>query len=142
MDRVSVSIVVLLVVAWLTQIYLSGLQMRRFHAKSQQLRRMGTHMSIGLGGTMYRRKVYVAVVTGPDDRVVAAEQLGGWTVFARSTPIPEVVGIPIERLGRNSPPTGVSSKTWAALDHAAGFIRGKLAKEGRPGEHPTGEEVS
>ncbi len=129
MDRISVTVVVLLAGAWLLQIYLSSQQMRRFNKKSQQLRRMGTHMAIGLAGTTYRKKIYTTLVTDADDRVVAAEQLGGWTVFAGSKPVPQVVGMSISDIGRGGPPAGVSAKTWASLDHAAGFIRTKLAKD-------------
>ncbi len=129
MDRISVTVVVLLAGAWLLQIYLSSQQMRRYNKKSQELRRMGTHMAIGLAGTTYRKKIYTTLVTDADDRVVAAEQLGGWTVFAGSKPVPEVVGMSISDIGRGEPPGGVSAKTWASLDHAAGFIRKKLAKD-------------
>jgi hypothetical protein len=115
--------------------------MRAFHKKSQQLRRMGTHMSIGLAGTTYRRKVYAALVTDADDRVVAAEELGGWTVFAGSRPVPAVVGLTLEEVGKGEPPAGVSKKTWASLDHAAGFIRNKLAKEAAAAAASGEEEV-
>lgn len=141
MDRVSVTVVLLLAGAWLLQIYLSSQQMRRFHSKSQQLRRMGTHMAIGLAGTTYRKKVYTALVTDADDLVVAAEELGGWTVFAGSKPVPQAVGMSLARVGRGDPPDGVSPKTWASLDHAAGFIRNKLAKESAAITPPGEEEV-
>jgi DNA-binding transcriptional regulator of glucitol operon len=129
MDNISVTIVMLLVAAWLLQIWLSSQQMRAFHKKSQQLRKMGTHMAIGLAGTTYRRKIYSTLVTDADHRVVAAEELGGFTVFAGSKPVPAAVGMSLDEVGRGEPPAGVSAKTWASLDHAAGFIRNKLAKD-------------
>lgn len=135
------AIVLMLAAAWLLQIWLSSQQMRSFHKKSQQLRRMGTHMSIGLAGTTYRRKVYTALVTDAEDRVVAAEELGGWTVFAGSKPVPAVVGLSLAEVGKGEPPAGVSKKTWASLDHAAGFIRNKLAKEAAAAAANGEEEV-
>ena len=129
MDNVSVTIVMLLAGAWLLQIWLSSQQMRAFNRRSQQLRRMGTHMAIGLAGTTYRRKVYTTLVTDADHRVVAAEELGGFTVFASAKSVPQAVGMSLDEVGRGDPPAGVSKKTWASLDHAAGFIRNKLAKD-------------
>ncbi len=141
MDRVSVTVVVLLAGAWLLQIWLSSQQMRQFNRKSQELRRMGTHMAIGLAGTTYRKKVYTVLVTDADDLVVAAEELGGWTVFAGSKPVQQAVGLSLTTVGRGDPPAGISSKTWASLDHAAGFIRNKLAKESAAVTPPGEEEV-
>lgn len=138
-DRPSVAIVGFLVAAWLLQIWMSAQQMRRFHATSQRLRRMGTHMAIGVAGNMYRSKTYVALVTNTGNQVVAAERLNGLTVFASSKPVPEVVGMSLDEVGRDDPPRGVSPKTWAALDYAAGFIRKKLLKGEAAG---VGEEVT
>jgi DNA-binding transcriptional regulator of glucitol operon len=138
-DRPSVAIVGFLVAAWLLQIWMSAQQMRRFHATSQRLRRMGTHMAVGVAGNMYRTKTYVALVIGTGRQVVAAERISGLTVFASSKPVPEVVGISLDEVGRDDPPRGVSPKTWAALDHAAGFIRKKLLDGESAG---VGEEVT
>lgn len=141
MDRISVTVVVLLAGAWLLQIYLSSQQMRRFNKKTQQLRRKGTHMAIGLAGTTYRKKIYSVLVTDATDCVVAAEQLGGWTVFAGSRPVPQVVGMSLTEIGRGEPPAGVHHKTWASLDHAAGFIRKKIAKDATTAVSNGDEEV-
>lgn len=126
----TIAILVALVGAWALQVWLSNGQMRRFHKRSQELRRMGAHMAIGVTGNMYRRKTYVALVIDDDNRTVAAEELSGFTIFAGLQPIDGVEGIHIETIGRGDPPDGISPKTWAALDHAAGFIRKKLAREG------------
>jgi DNA-binding transcriptional regulator of glucitol operon len=129
MDRVSVTVVVALAAAWFGQILLSSHQMRRFHRVSQQWRREGSAMAIGLAGTTYRSKTYAVVVVDDDRRVVRAGRLSGFTVAAGMKPVPEVVGMHLDRIGRGEPPAGVSPKTWAALDHAASFIRRKLEKE-------------
>jgi hypothetical protein len=99
-DGISMAIVFMLAAAWLLQIWLSSQQMRTFHKKSQQLRRIGTHMSI-----------------------------------------PQVVGLSLGEVGKGEPPAGVSKKTWASLDHAAGFIRNKLAKEAAAAAANGEEEV-
>lgn len=121
----TIVLLLLLVFGWLTQILLSTWQMRRFHGRSVELKKLGTNMSIGVAGNIYRRKTYVIVVTDLYDEVVAAERLTGFTVFATLKPVPEVVGLHFDDLGKGDPPAGVDSKTWAAFDHAAGFIRRK-----------------
>ena len=131
MDSGTVTVLVALVVAWAVQIALSSHQMRRYHRRSQQLRRLGTHMATGVAGTMYRRKVYACLVVdaGGDRRqVVAAEQLSGWTVAARLRPVPQLVGLDLDLVGKGDPPAGVTAKQWAAFDHSADFIRSYLAK--------------
>lgn len=129
MSGIEIAIVAILAGAWLLQIWLSSQQMRRFHRRNQELRRMGTHLAIGMSGNMYRRKTYVSLVTDADRRVVAAESLTGFTVFATSKPIPGVVGLSLEEAGKGEPPAEVPAKTWAAIDHAAQFIRDKLEKD-------------
>jgi hypothetical protein len=107
---------------------LSNYQMARFHRRSQKLRRLGTHMATGVSGNMYRRKVYGLLVTDGSRTVVAAEQLSGWTVAAGLKPVPELVGLDLDVVGKGDPPAGVRAKQWAAFDHAADFIRDELAR--------------
>lgn len=131
------AIAAILAGAWLVQIVLSNVQMRRFHATTQRLRKRGTRMAIGLAGSTYRRKVYTAVVTDEAGTVTAGGRLGGFTVAASMRELPEVVGLHIDRIGRGEPPDGFDAKTWASLDHAAEFIRKQIAKEhadGRGGD--------
>ncbi len=129
MDRLSVTVVLLLAGAWLLQIYLSSQQMRRFHARTQEWKRLGSAMAIGLAGTTYRRKVYAVVVTDEDWNVVKAGRLTGFTVVANLKPIDEIIGMSLDQVGQGEPPEGISPKTWAALDHAASFIRKKRAQD-------------
>ena len=129
MDRISVTVVLLLAGAWLLQIYLSSQQMKRFHAKTQEWRRMGSNMAIGLAGTTYRRKTYAVVVTDEEWSVVKAGRLTGFTVAANLKPVDEIIGMALENVGRGDPPAGVNDKTWAALDHAASFLRKKRAQD-------------
>lgn len=127
MDGLTIALV--LAGAWLLQIVLSNIQMKRFHATTQRLRKTGTRLAIGLSGSTYRRKVYTAVVTNDDDIVTAGGRLGGFTVAASMREMPEIVGMHLDRVGKGEPPDGIDAKTWASLDHAAEFIRKQIAKE-------------
>jgi DNA-binding transcriptional regulator of glucitol operon len=131
MDSTAIVVFVALVGAWAVQIMLSSQQMRRFHRRSQKLRRLGTHMATGVSGTIYRRKLYALLVVDADRKVAAAEQLSGWTVAASLKPVPQLVGLDLDVVGKGEPPAGVSVKQWAAFDHAAGFIRDELARPAR-----------
>ena len=119
----TITIIVALVLVWSLQIFFSNGQIRRFHRRSQELRRQGTHMAVGIAGNMYRRKTYAVVVVDEASKVVAAEQLSGFTVLARLKPISALVGLDLWEIGRGDPPAGVNTKTWAAVAHAAGFLR-------------------
>lgn len=127
MDGITIALV--LAGAWLLQIVLSNIQMKRFHATTQRLRKTGTRLAIGLSGSTYRRKVYTALVTNDDDIVTAGGRLGGLTVAATMREMPEIVGMHLDRVGKGEPPDGIDTKTWASLDHAAEFIRKQIAKE-------------
>ncbi len=129
----EILLIALLAGAWLFQIWLSNGQMRRYHKRTQEVRRLGTYMATGVSGNMYRRKVYATLVTDEHGKVVAAEVLSGFTVFAGSRSVPQVVGLMISDVGTGSPPEGISEKTWKALEHAAGFIRPKVAKNSLEG---------
>ena len=125
-EPTTIAIVVALFLVWSVQIFLSNQQMNRFNKRTMQLRRQGSLMAIGVAGNMYRRKVYVAVVIDDDGKVVAAESLSGFTVLATAKPIPGVQGLDLWEIGQGESPEGIPSKTWAAIDHAAGFLRKKV----------------
>ena len=125
-EPTTIAIVVALFLVWSVQIFLSNQQMNRFNKRTMQLRRQGSLMAIGVAGNMYRRKVYVAVVIDDDGKVVAAESLSGFTVLATAKPIPGIQGLDLWEIGQGESPEGIPSKTWAAIDHAAGFLRKKV----------------
>ena len=125
-EPTTIAIVVSLFLVWSVQIFLSNQQMNRFNKRTMQLRRQGSLMAIGVAGNMYRRKVYVAVVIDDDGKVVAAESLSGFTVLATAKPIPGIQGLDLWVIGQGESPEGIPSKTWAAIDHAAGFLRKKV----------------
>lgn len=127
MDSTTIALLLVLVGAWLLQIFMSNWQMRRFHGKSQEMRRTGAEMAVGLAGTTYRTKTYAVLVVDLFRKVTAAGYLRGYTVFADMKELPQLEGMGLDEIGRGDPPNGVPPKTWQALDHAAGFIRKKLA---------------
>lgn len=122
-------IVGLLAFAWLLQIFFSSWQMKRFHNRTQELRRLGTYTSIGMAGTTYKRKTYTVLVVDDNLRVTAAERLSGVTVLAGSKPVPEMIGIHLDDIGKGDPPAGVAEKTWKSFDLGADFIRRKLERK-------------
>lgn len=140
-EPTTIAIVAALAVLWGVQVFLSTLQMRRFHKRSQQLRRQGAHMAVGVAGNMYKRKVYVVVVVDTAGKVTAAEQLSGFTIFASLRPIPGMEGRDVWEIGRGEPAAKVSAKTWAAIDHAASFLRKKIDPIRAAAEARDAEEV-
>jgi DNA-binding transcriptional regulator of glucitol operon len=79
-------IILALAVAWVIQLALSLWQIRRFYARFNELRRAGTS-AIGTAGSIYGGRVYVVLVADEEHRVVHAEKLAGWTVFAQLRPV-------------------------------------------------------
>ena len=140
-EPTTLAIIGALAGVWAIQVFLSTMQMRRFHKRSQQLRRLGAHMAVGLAGNMYRRKVYTVVVVDADGTVVAAEYLSGFTIFANLQPIPSMEGRDVWEIGRGTPPPDISAKTWSAIDHAAGFLRKKIDPVRAAAEERNAEEV-
>src|SRR5690606_946384 len=123
MDTTTVTLLIVLVGAWLLQIFMSNMQMRRFHRRSQEMRRTGTDMAVGLAGTNYRRKTYAVLVTDLHQRVTAAGYLSGFTVFADMKELPQIKEIHLNQVGKSELPQVVSHKTCKEMDHADGSIR-------------------
>lgn len=140
-EPTTLAIIGALAALWAIQVFLSTLQMRRFHKRSQQLRRLGAHMAVGLAGNMYRRKVYTVVVIDADGTVVAAEQLSGFTILANLQPIPSMEGRDVWEIGRGPAPSEIPAKVWSSVDHAAGFLRKKIDPIRAAAEERNAEEV-
>ncbi len=122
----KVAIVALL--AWLVQLALAYRQARVFYKRINSLRKLG-RCATGLGGGRYRGRVYVALVVHPLTRtVIKAEQLSGWTVFARLQPVTQLEGRSLdELLDPDAPPIeGVSQKLRDAARSAAEAIQKSL----------------
>ncbi|HEY8868302.1 MAG TPA: transcriptional regulator GutM [Candidatus Limnocylindrales bacterium] len=91
---VFIGVIVLL---WVLQLALSYRQAIGFSKRIAEMRRSGT-VAVGLGQGRYRSRTYAVVAVGRDDRVLAAEVLKGWTTLSRPKPIPDLPGLPYERL--------------------------------------------
>ena len=111
-----------LIFVWLLQLSFSYLQMRQFNRRVFTLRSKGAKTAVGLAGNMYKGRTYAIVVVDNARRVVAAERLSGWTVFARPQPLPQLVGCSLEQLQSAEPRFGISKKLWQAIQHASSFI--------------------
>ena len=124
----TVTIVVILALAWMAQLLGSVQQMRQFNKSKQAMRRLGEYTSVGIAGNMYKRKVYTTLVVDSEGFVQGAERLSGFTIFARPKPVPALVGLHIDEIGSPNRPKEIDAKTWDAFDHGAEFIRIKLAE--------------
>jgi len=126
MDATVTLIIGGLVVMWLLQLGLSYWQMRRFYRRVAELRRRGT-VSIGMEGSMWRRRQYAVLVVDEQERIVHAEQLSGWTVLASLKPVAGVAGRTLAELFDDQATWPVKPKLRLALRNAAQHIR--TAKE-------------
>lgn len=124
MASTSALLIIGLAVAWLLQLGLSYWQMRRFYQRLAVLRREG-RVSIGLAGSAWRRKQYGVLVVDAQERIVRAEQLSGWTIFATLQPVPGLEGLSLEDLDDDERMSAIvpNRKLLLALRNAAQFIR-------------------
>jgi glucitol operon activator protein len=106
--------------AWLLQLALSFEQMRRFRARLVELRRLG-RAAVGVGGSKYRGRAYAVVVANGEGRVVRAEIMSGFSVFARLKEVPEVQGWEVSALSVSPPELG--EKKVKALKAAASTLQ-------------------
>ncbi len=90
-------IIGIVIVAWVLQIVMSYRQAIAFSRRIADMRRVGT-VAVGLGQGRFRSRTYAVVAIRPDGRVAAAEVLTGWSSLSAPKPIPNLPGLPIERL--------------------------------------------
>jgi len=97
--------------AWAIQYVLSFYQLRRFYNRIYQLRRQHQGIAaIGMAGSAWRRRQYAVLVVDENDRILAAEQLSGWTIFANLKPVKGLVGLPSEALFDDQAVLSISKK--------------------------------
>jgi glucitol operon activator protein len=118
-------IIIALAFVWTLQYLLTFRQMRRFYRRIAQLRRDGV-LSVGMAGSTWRRKQYAVLVVDEHCGIVHAEQLSGWTVFARLKPIPGLVGQPMNHLWTDDVEVPVPPKLLRALRDASTYIKNKM----------------
>jgi glucitol operon activator protein len=108
--------------AWILQLALSLLQTRRFHRRITELRRGSFATATGFAGSNWKRKVYGVLVVNENYEVIHAEKLTGFTVFASLKPVPDLVGLSVDRLEQDEPVAGIAKKTWLAFQNAAKYL--------------------
>ena len=113
---------------WILQLILSGFQTKAFHQTVLRLKRPGCRTAVGLSGSNLKGKEYVVIVVDGSRTIVEARRLRGFTVAARLKPAPELEGLSLDALDGERP-RGIRAKTWAALQHAAGFIGRAMEEE-------------
>ncbi len=128
MDSTGTLIALLLAAMWILQYVLSFYQMRRYYKRLADLRREGL-VWVGMAGSAWRRRQYVALVVSPDQRIVRVEELSGWTVLATLKPLPGLEGRPVSDLSDDSVALPVSKKQLAALRDAVKHMQAHAAKK-------------
>ena len=112
-----------LAVAWCLQLYLSYFQMRRFYGRVSELRRMYNGItSIGMEGSAWKRRQYAVIVADKDKRILAVEQLSGWTILAKLQPVKGLDGLTFDDLFDDSKMLPVNQKLLLAMRNAAQHI--------------------
>ncbi len=121
---------------WALQLYGTAKQGQQFMREVGRLRReAGGETAIGASSmSRLRRRSYVAIAAGDDDRVTGAVELAGVTVFARAEPVPELVGRTLRELADTSFPEKRAGAVERRANAAAMAARALL------GEEPRGEE--
>ncbi|MFN8499171.1 MAG: transcriptional regulator GutM [Anaerolineae bacterium] len=114
-------IIIAFVIFWLVQYLLTMWQIKRYNKRLGQLRRLGL-VSVGKAGSAWRRRVYGVLVVDKRDRIVHAEQLSGWTVFAQLQPVAGLDGRPISDITNDAVLLSISPKLRLAMKDAVGYI--------------------
>ncbi len=127
MTSAGIAIICLLAFVWLVQYGLTYLQMRRYYGRLAQLRRLGL-VSVGMAGSVYKRRQYAVLVVNRNQQIVCVEQLSGWTVLANLRPVPGLAGRPVSDLTDDSIELPVSRKLLLALRDAVKHYRDATAK--------------
>lgn len=123
----------LLVVAWILQGVSSFWQTRRFYGRIQQLRTLG-RCAVGVSGSIYRTKAYAVLAVDVQDRIIRAEKLTGFTVFAQLQPVDALVGYTLSDL-LAGPVANLSPKLYSAFRMAAeALVREHAATDSVEGE--------
>ncbi|MDV5141990.1 transcriptional regulator GutM [Chimaeribacter arupi] len=87
----------LAVVAWLGQVFLGWVQLRRFNRAFDQLAAQG-RVGIGRAGGRFSPRVLVAISLDEDDRVNGSFAMKGLTVFSAPQPLPELAGMALAQI--------------------------------------------
>ncbi len=80
-----------LVAMWVVQILLAHRQAIAVTRRIAEMRRRGT-VAVGMGRARLRGRTYAIVSVDREDRVIDAQVLRGWSLFAEPRPIPGLAG--------------------------------------------------
>jgi glucitol operon activator protein len=122
-----VRLMLALAIAWLLQGVLSFWQAQRFYSRIQKLRKLG-RSAVGLSGNIYKTKAYAVLVADPQDRIVHAEKLTGFTIFAQLRPVDSLQGRKLQEVV-SGPIEGLSPKLQSAFKMAAEAILKEAASQ-------------
>jgi len=128
MPATGSAIIILLAFAWLLQFGLSFYQMRRFYRRVSALHKFGS-VWIGMEGSSWKRRQYVALVVDKDNIIRRAEELSGWTVIAGLKPVKGLDGRPISDLKDDAIELPVKGKLLLAFRNAVKLIEDAAAKK-------------
>lgn len=115
---------------WFLQWALAYRQARLFQKHVSSLRKLG-RCATGMSGSRYRGRVYAVLVANPATHtIVKAEQLSGYTVFARPKPVQALEGRSLDELlaPEAAAIEGVSQRLQEAARSAAQAIQTSLDK--------------
>jgi DNA-binding transcriptional regulator of glucitol operon len=124
--------IAIVIAAWILQIVLSYRQAIAFGRRVADMRRLGT-VTVGLGRGRFRGRTYAVVAVGRDDRVIAAEVLKGWSTLSKPRPIPDLTGLPFERLCETPAVAKLDAALRAALCQVVETLRKDRAAKAREG---------
>jgi len=119
--QLGAAIIIIFVLAWALQFAMSYFQMHRFYKRVGQLRKDGI-TSVGMSGSMYKRRIYGVLTVDKTDKILHAEQLSGWTVFASLKPVKEVEGLYINDIMDDSSELSISKKLRSAFQSSVNEI--------------------
>jgi DNA-binding transcriptional regulator of glucitol operon len=139
------AVVLCFALAWIIQYSLTYFQMQRFYKRLAFLRHDG-QVWIGMAGSAWKRRQYAVLVVDPENHIIHAEQLSGWTILACLKPVSGLTGRPLSDLFDDSIQLPVSKKLLLALRNSAKYILDaaeKKAKEvSKEDKDPKGLEKS
>lgn len=118
-------IIASLAAAWIIQYALSFWQMQRFYKRIAALRKEKKgRSSIGMAGSAWKRRIYAVLVFDRENRILAVEQLSGWTIFAGLKPVKGLDGTRIEDLFEKEDEIApaFNQKLYAAIQNAAQHV--------------------
>jgi glucitol operon activator protein len=128
MPATGSAIIILLAAAWLLQFALSYFQMRRFYGRIAKLHKFGS-VWIGMEGSAWKRRQYVALVIDKNNIIQKAEQLSGWTIIASLKPVQGLDGRPISDLKDDTIELPVKGKLLLAFRNAVQLIEENAARK-------------